>query len=129
MIENKRFTFKDGYLFDDEKGNAFLTVGDCCELLNDLHDENQRLKERRHEDINDLSVIAMKYKALEEETKKLKAELQRIYDVSTVHKVKSIVDEIYDDLLYETSEESDYARKKVLQCLEKIDDFGDGLND
>lgn len=43
MTENKRFTFKDGYLFDDVKGTAFLTVGDCCELLNELHDENKEL--------------------------------------------------------------------------------------
>jgi gamma-glutamylcyclotransferase (GGCT)/AIG2-like uncharacterized protein YtfP len=35
------------------------------ELLNELHEENTMLKERRHEDINELSVIAMRYKALE----------------------------------------------------------------
>ncbi len=134
-MENKRFEVSCGDLWDNHNEEMLMMdfERDCVprivELLNELNDENQALKERRHEDINDLSVIAMKYKALEEENKKLKAELQGIYDVSTVNKVKSIVNEIYDDLLYEVADESDYARKKVLQCLEKIDDFGDGLND
>ena len=109
MTENKRFTFTQDTLAkaDVFDNNEFV----CCtlsvwveqlvDLLNELNDEN----------------------------KELKAELQRIYDVSTVNKVKSIVDEIYDDLLYETSEESDYARKMVLKCLEKIDNFGDDLDD
>ena len=97
------------------------------ELLNELHDENKQLKEQRHEDINDLSVIAMKYKAIEKENERLKLELQRIYDVATLKKARDIVDMIYDDLLYETSEKSDYARNKVLECLKKLDEFGDEL--
>ena len=46
-----------------------------CDKLNKLHEENTMLKERRHEDINDLSVIAMKYKALEKENEQLKKAL------------------------------------------------------
>ena len=46
-----------------------------CDKLNKLHEENTMLKERRHEDINDLSVIAMKYKALEKENEQLKKRL------------------------------------------------------
>ena len=45
------------------------------ELVNELHEENTMLKERRHEDINDLSVIAMKYKSLEKENEQLKEKL------------------------------------------------------
>lgn len=47
---------------------------DLCLLLNELAEENTMLKERRHEDINELSVIAMKYKALENENEQLKFE-------------------------------------------------------
>ena len=64
---------------------------------------------------------------LKKENKQLKSELQRIYDITTVNKVKNIIEEVYDDLLYETSEKSDYAREMVLKCLEKIEGFGDDL--
>lgn len=51
------------------------------ELLNELHEENTMLKERRHEDINDLSVIAMKYKALEKENEELKKFKSKFYNI------------------------------------------------
>lgn len=75
---------------------------------------------------NEVSVIN-ELNNLHEENNQLKLELQRIYDITTVNKVKNIVEEIYDDLLYETSEKSDYAREMVLKCLEKIEGFGDDL--
>lgn len=98
QLTEKRFTMKGSTIL--ECGEE-ITAWDCCDLLNELNDENEQLKK----------------------------ELQRIYDIATVNKVKNIVVEIYDDLLYENSDESDYARKEVLKCLEKIDDFGDDLND
>ena len=52
---------------------------DLCLLLNELHDENQELKQ----------------------------ELHKIYELATVDKVRDIVENVYDDLLYETSDESD----------------------
>ena len=72
---------------------------DLCLLLNELHDENQELKQ----------------------------ELHNIYELATVDKVRDIVENVYDDLLYETSDESDYARTKVLKCLEDIDNLRDDL--
>ena len=63
------------------------------------------------------------------ENEQLKSELQKIYEIATINKVRDIVYEVYDDLLYETSDESDYARKKVLKCLEKIDLLSGDLND
>ena len=65
--------------------------------------------------------------SLNEENEQLKSELQKIYEIATVLKVRNIVEEVYDDLLYETSDESDYARKNVLKCLEKIDLLRDDL--
>ena len=72
---------------------------DLCLLLNELHEENQELKQ----------------------------ELHKIYELATVDKVRDIVENVYDDLLYETSDESDYARTKVLKCLEDIDNLKDDL--
>ena len=50
-----------------------------AKLLNELAEENEQLKkqwkEKRHEDINELSVIAMRFKALEKENKQLKEQL------------------------------------------------------
>lgn len=64
---------------------------------------------------------------LEEENEQLKQELQKIYEIATINKVRDIVEKVYDDLLYETSEESNYARTKVLKCLEDIDNLRDDL--
>ena len=74
---------------------------DLCLLLNELYDENQELKQ----------------------------ELYKIYELATVDKVRDIVENVYDDLLYETSDESEYARTKVLKCLEDIDNLRDDFND
>lgn len=89
----KRFTlFDDGETIIDNESVAddggkeiYWTVEyvqrvKLVELLNELHEENTMLKERRHEDINELSVIAMKYKALEKENEQLKKELSEYKD-------------------------------------------------
>ena len=64
---------------------------------------------------------------LYEENQELKQELHKIYELATVNKVRDIVENVYDDLLYKTSDESDYARTKVLKCLEDIDNLRDDL--
>ena len=46
MIENKRFLIDDTGELIDLKNPKFIDYGDeCCKLLNDLYDENQKLKE------------------------------------------------------------------------------------
>ena len=82
-MTTKRFTLKgfDGVRYDLFDGDVELAevhkedAKELCNLLNELSEENTMLKERRHEDINELSVIAMKYKALEKENKQLKEQL------------------------------------------------------
>ena len=102
MTENKRFLIGDAGELIDLNNHKFIDYGDeCCKLLNELHDENQELKQ----------------------------ELHKIYELATVDKVRDIVENVYDDLLYETSDESDYARTKVLKCLEYIDNLRDDFND
>ena len=98
MTENKRFLIGDAGELIDLNNHKFIAYGDeCCKLLNELHDENQELK----------------------------LELHKIYELATVDKVRDIVENVYDDLLYETSDESDHARTKVLKCLEYIDNLRD----
>lgn len=67
----KRFTVdEDGYF--DKINHRYVTIDYLMDLVNMLDEENTMLKERRHEDINELSVIAMKYKALEKENEQLR---------------------------------------------------------
>jgi DNA-binding transcriptional MerR regulator len=59
-----------------------LWLGEVVAMLNEgvtLAEENQALKERRHEDINELAVIAIKYNALKEENKELQERNDRQY--------------------------------------------------
>lgn len=88
----------------------------CHSLMNRLSKQNKQIVK-----------LKVDFTDLKKENKQLKSELQRIYDITTVNKVKNIIEEVYDDLLYETSEKSDYAREMVLKCLEKIEGFGDDL--
>lgn len=88
-MTEKRFINEDGCwgyyteIIDNEKEldlslpnpKKNLTINELVDLLNELHEENTMLKERRHEDINDLSVIAMKYQALEKENEQLKRQV------------------------------------------------------
>lgn len=80
----KRFTVDEGLenvlcWEINDKENEDMTCGECAKLLNELAEENEQLKkqwkEKRHEDINELSVIAMRFKALEKENKQLKEQL------------------------------------------------------
>ena len=101
----KKYVYDTGIIFECKDNIRVEIIGeDVVDLLNEL---------------------ATKCSKLEKENEQLKSELQKIYEIATINKVRDIVDEVYDDLLYETSDESDYARKKVLKCLEMIDDYKD----
>ena len=105
MTENKRYSFnwERGHpnFWDNHRdlADCYMTCADVVDRLNELYDENQELKQ----------------------------ELHKIYELATVNKVRDIVENVYDDLLYKTSDESDYARTKVLKCLEDIDNLRDDL--
>lgn len=49
-----------------------------CNKLNELNDKNKVLRKQRYEDINDLSVVIIKYKALKKENKKLKDKIKKL---------------------------------------------------
>ena len=99
----------------DLNNHKFIDYGEeCCNLLNKQHETIQRLKqnitellsvdieeellkeneqlkeqwkEKRHEDINELSVIAMKYKALEKENERLRRCMNEIYTIARLEEV------------------------------------------
>ena len=100
-IQVNKYGYRDDLTGEDEYRGLHqeLTEQETVDLLNELHEENQELKQ----------------------------ELHKIYELATVDKVRDIVENVYDDLLYETSDESDYARTKVLKCLEDIDNLRDDL--
>ena len=96
-FELTKSDIKDFRIYDYEKEDAYFIdcdnhTGNCLvDLLNELHEENTMLKERRHEDINELSVIAMKYKALENENEQLKFENNELKCALALDEVEYII--------------------------------------
>ena len=80
--------------FEDKWGSRTITDNGKCigaetvvKILNELYEENTMLKERRHEDINELSVIAMRFKALEKENERLRRCINGIYTIARLEEV------------------------------------------
>ena len=58
MTENKRFLIDDAGELIDLNNHKFIDYGDeCCKLLNDLHDENEQLKQHNTELINKIDFL------------------------------------------------------------------------
>ena len=138
MTENKRFVKYDGNTIVDLKlvKSWVISNGDVDDLLRKLNNKDSEVVEKELElsqKINydfdpDLLVdFYIDYDQLVKENEELKSELRRIYDVATIDKAIEIVDSIYEELLYKTSEESKYKRDIILRCLEKLDDFRDDI--
>lgn len=61
MTENKRFLIDDAGELIDLKNHKFIDYGDeCCKLLNELNDENKKLKQ----DLKELSDENEHYKSI-----------------------------------------------------------------
>ena len=57
------------------------------ELLKENEQLKEKKKKKRHEDINELSVIAMKYIALEKENERLRRCINEIYTIARLEEV------------------------------------------
>lgn len=107
-MTEKRFTFIQDTLVkaDVFDGDEFV----CCtlsvwveqlvDLLNQLNNENEQLKK----------------------------ELQRMYDVATLNKAIELLENKYDKMLSDGSDEiKDAMRHTVLRCIEDLDELKDDI--
>ena len=73
MTENKRFLIDDAGELIDLNNHKFIDYGDeCCKLLNELHDENEKLKIFLKAVNEELSLANRDNDTLEEEYEELK---------------------------------------------------------
>lgn len=66
--------------------------------------------------------------ALNDENEQLKKELQRMYDVATLNKAIEVLENKYDRMLSDGSDEvKDAMRHTVLRCIEDLDELKDDI--
>ena len=109
------------------------------ELLNELHEENQSSKEFIEQLQQELVLfkkagadmgidLNAQITALKKENGQLKRELQRIYDVATLNKAIDVLENKYDKMLSDGSDEvKDAMRHTVLRCIEDLDELKDDI--
>ena len=112
---------------DGSEPNCADTRG-VLHLLNELSDNN--LNEERHWYLKKMLDKAWKqYHEQKDENEQLKKELQRMYDVATLNKAIEVLENKYDKMLSEGSDEiKDAMRHTVLRCIEDLDELKDDLN-
>ena len=135
-MTQKRFTLKhfesQDWAYDNNKP---IHTKEMVDLLNELHEENEYLCEKIKENEwhwntidEDRDVWIYKCKTLEEENEQLKRELQRMYDVATLNKAIEVLENKYDKMLSDGSDEvKDAMRHTVLRCIEDLDELKDDI--
>lgn len=77
---------------------------------------------------NGLDEIVDLLNAFNDDNEQLKKELQRIYDVATLNKAIEVLENKYDKMLYDGSDEiKDAMRHTVLRCIEDLDELKDDI--
>ena len=113
MTENKRFVIDDnGYLIDGDTHKLIEYDEECCNLLNELVEENesitllaQHIYEERKRIINR---YVDKIKELERENKELKSILQDMGLIMSNEEVKNVRDEIASKLIKQLCKENGF---------------------
>ena len=84
MTENKRFLIGDAGELIDLTNHKFIDYGDeCCKLLNELHDENEQLKQGLNDDLELIGQLQKENKQLKQHNTELIKKidfLERIID-------------------------------------------------
>ena len=76
----------------------------------------------------DAQLFCDKLNAINEENEQLKKELQRMYDVATLNKAIEVLENKYDKMLSDGSDEvKDAMRHTVLRCIEDLDELKDDI--
>ena len=118
MIE-KRFSTNGSYIYDTfHDGIKWLAneveVQEIVEKMNNLD-----LKARER---------SKALSKLQKENEQLKKELQRMYDVATLNKAIEVLENKYDKMLSDGSDEvKDAMRHTVLRCIEDLDELKDDI--
>lgn len=102
MTENKRFKLDSevGFIDTQKCGGDTMTLFEVVVELNKLDGENGQLKK----------------------------ELQRMYDVATLNKAIEVLENKYDKMLSDGSDEiKDAMRHTVLRCIEDLDEFKEDI--
>ena len=148
MTENERFTVKpqdDLFAVVDNNSIDIVCVVNgirteietewLCDLLNELYDENEQLKSdvERQRDLKNTAIrqanwLNEQLEKEEKENEQLKKELQRMYDVATLNKAIEVLENKYDKMLSDGSDEvKDAMRHTVLRCIEDLDELKDDI--
>lgn len=117
MTDNKRFHFGyvcgDTGLIDEQVEEDKWFIENCCNV-NDLK--------------KNWKIVCNKLNELADENKQLKSELQKMYDVATLNKAIEVLENKYDKMLSDGSDEvKDAMRHTVLRCIEDLDELKDDL--
>ena len=131
-MTEKRFMVDDAGELIDLRNHKFLDWGDdVCELLNQFVNENEELKSKYSEQCIQLDFLKdenQHMRNLVNENNQLKKELQRMYDVATLNKAIEVLENKYDKMLSDGSDEvKDAMRHTVLRCIEDLDELKDDI--
>ena len=143
MTENKRFLIDDAGELIDFDNHKFIDYGDeCCKLLNELHDENEKLKIFLKAVNEELSLANRDNDTLEEENKALQQKLHLVHMSSMFSTVKSFKGDIskrykYNektDMIYDTANHyGEYnkvlGKKEITMLLNEYNTLLEGSNE
>ena len=117
MTENKRFLIDDAGELIDLKNHKFIDYGDeCCKLLNELSDENKKLKMFLKAFDEELSLANRDYYTLEEENKQLKSTIAQLIEQNRKNNDLLLSDiRILEKAVWCCGCENDYGRLKELR--------------
>jgi predicted nuclease with TOPRIM domain len=112
-----------------------LMIDDIVRILNNqretiqYHRKTEKQLEKEHTRLtNQLRLSYDKINKLTDENKQLKQQLQRMYDVATLNKAIDVLENKYDKMLSDGSDEvKDAMRHTVLRCIEDLDELKDDI--
>ena len=122
MTENKRYSFnwKNGHpnFWDNhcDLADCYLTCGDVVDRLNDLNDENEKLKIFLKAVNEELDLANRDYNTLEEEYGQLKSTIAQLIEQNRKNNDLLLSDiRILEKALWCSGCENDYGRLKELR--------------
>lgn len=136
-MTEKRFTIFGEWhkdcVIDEIRDNTgeYVTIGRVVDLLNENEQLKQTIETQNFNYDNAKSIIhdsENQIRNLKKENEQLKKELQRMYDVATLNKAIEVLENKYDKMLSDGSDEvKDAMRHTVLRCIEDLDELKDDI--